>query len=81
MDDVSDPEENENNWGEPAGVDKGKKNIKRMMNTDSVLAKVAFERIILDEAHQIKNKNTSASKSACRIAAQSHWCLSGTPVR
>lgn len=39
-----------------------------------------WERIILDEAHVIKSKNTTSAKAASFIEAQCRWCLTGTPI-
>ncbi|KAF9286692.1 hypothetical protein BGZ68_002645 [Mortierella alpina] len=46
-----------------------------------VLFKVKFHRVVLDEAHTIKNKQTKASIACARIAANYRWCLTGTPIQ
>ncbi|CAG8530193.1 16588_t:CDS:10 [Funneliformis mosseae] len=38
-------------------------------------------RIILDEAHIIKDINTVQSKAACSLKAERRWCLTGTPIQ
>lgn len=38
-------------------------------------------RIILDEAHTIKNRNAKATQAACGLDAQYRWCLTGTPMQ
>lgn len=40
-----------------------------------------FHRVILDEAQNIKNRNTKTAIAACRITATHRWCLSGTPMQ
>lgn len=46
----------------------------------SSLANLHWARIILDEAHCIKNKNTKSSKAVCRLNADARWCVTGTPL-
>lgn len=40
-----------------------------------------FHRVFLDEAQNIKNRNTKAAIAACRVSATYRWCLSGTPMQ
>jgi SNF2 family DNA or RNA helicase len=47
---------------------------------DSPLAKIKWKRVILDEAHRIKNHQTKASKTMCLIKAKYRFALTGTPI-
>lgn len=42
---------------------------------------VAWWRVVLDEAHTIKNWKAKVSKAACNLTAHSRWGLTGTPVQ
>ncbi|KAF2751496.1 hypothetical protein M011DRAFT_394737 [Sporormia fimetaria CBS 119925] len=37
-------------------------------------------RVILDEAHNIKNKDTVSSKAAADLVTKYRWCMTGTPM-
>lgn len=40
-----------------------------------------FWRIILDEAHIIKNRNSQKAKACFQLAGVYKWCLTGTPIQ
>jgi len=45
------------------------------------LLKLDWKRIILDEAHGIKNPSTVVSRACCALRATTRWCVTGTPVQ
>ncbi|ESW20203.1 hypothetical protein PHAVU_006G189200 [Phaseolus vulgaris] len=63
------------------------KNNKKGLDTailDSVarpLAKVAWFRVVLDEAQSIKNHRTQVARACWGLRAKRRWCLSGTPIQ
>lgn len=40
-----------------------------------------FPSVVLDEAHNIKERSTNAAKAAFALNAKYKWCLSGTPLQ
>jgi SNF2 family DNA or RNA helicase len=44
------------------------------------LNSVRWHRLVLDEAHRVKNKNSKASKCIASIHRDITWCLTGTPI-
>ncbi|KAJ6292496.1 hypothetical protein OIU78_024635 [Salix suchowensis] len=70
----------------PSSGKKGSKNKKRMDSAmlESIarpLAKVAWFRVVLDEAQSIKNHRTQAARACWGLRAKRRWCLSGTPIQ
>jgi len=47
---------------------------------DTPIHKKSWDRIILDEAHEIRNKSSKLFKSVNRIKAEIKWIVTGTPV-
>lgn len=45
------------------------------------LRSINWFRIVLDEAHTIRNQTTSISKACCALLAQRRWAVTGTPVQ
>ncbi|VDN08015.1 unnamed protein product [Thelazia callipaeda] len=72
----NDGQSNESNGSEEEKVT----NRKISRKSNSALLKIFWERIILDEAHQIKNRASRVSKACCKIPARARWCLTGTPI-
>lgn len=44
------------------------------------LFKIKWRRVVLDEAHVVRNHNTGLSQAVCELEADSRWCVTGTPV-
>ncbi|CVK84371.1 uncharacterized protein FPRN_01930 [Fusarium proliferatum] len=45
------------------------------------LSKVHWFRIVLDEAHDIRNRRTNQFKAVIALSAKHRWCLTGTPIQ
>ncbi|KAK4501322.1 hypothetical protein PRZ48_007130 [Zasmidium cellare] len=48
---------------------------------DSPIHAIHFHRLILDEAHSIKSRQTGVAKACFALNGTYKWCLSGTPVQ
>ena len=47
----------------------------------SPLFQCEWFRVILDEGHTIRTRQTLMSKAACALEAENRWCLTGTPLQ
>lgn len=45
-----------------------------------MLFQVRWERVILDEAHTIRNPKTMLAQGVVQLDAKYRWCLTGTPL-
>ncbi|KAK3069961.1 hypothetical protein LTS18_000184, partial [Coniosporium uncinatum] len=62
---------------ETKGWDRGEDIVKE----DSPIHAIHWHRLILDEAHSIKSRQTSVAKACFALKGTYKWCLSGTPVQ
>ncbi|KAG7294426.1 hypothetical protein NEMBOFW57_004497 [Staphylotrichum longicolle] len=49
--------------------------------TDSFLFSILWKRIILDEAHVIRNTKSQVSQAICALEASARWAVTGTPIQ
>lgn len=57
------------------------KKSKAKSKVKDALFKVKWWRVVLDEAHNIKNRNTKAAQACCALDTRNRWCLTGTPMQ
>lgn len=53
----------------------------RHVREQSLLHAMKWRRIILDEAHHIKERTSNTARSAFALQSDFKWCLSGTPLQ
>ncbi|KAL3418209.1 DNA repair protein rad16 [Phlyctema vagabunda] len=61
--------------------EKGFKRKGGLHKEKSVIHQIQFHRVILDEAHNIKQRTTGCAKACFALKADHKWCLSGTPLQ
>lgn len=59
----------------------GFKRVSGTYKEKSVLHSIKFYRVILDEAHSIKDRQSGTAKSVNSLQCEKRWCLSGTPLQ
>ena len=67
---------------EKLGDAKDSDEIKELLRrSNSPLGKIKWKRIVLDEAHRIKNHTTKANKIICSLNSKYRIAMTGTPVQ
>lgn len=59
----------------------GFKRVDGVHKERSVLHSMKFYRVVLDEAHSIKDRQSGTAKSVNNLKCEKKWCLSGTPLQ
>ncbi|KAK9412710.1 hypothetical protein SUNI508_12410 [Seiridium unicorne] len=55
--------------------------LSSVCNSKRVLQKFMWNRVVLDEAHWIRNDATQQFKAARSLTARKRWCVTGTPIQ
>ena len=54
--------------------------VQRKGKPASPLLSIGWDRVILDEAHEIRNRASGVHRACLALRARIRWCLSGTPI-
>ncbi|CAG9565694.1 unnamed protein product [Danaus chrysippus] len=54
--------------------------LQRESEKGGVLTRVRWRRVILDEAHVVRNHKSATSAAVCSLSAAGRWALTGTPL-
>lgn len=52
-----------------------------MNQSDSIIFHIEWFRVVLDEAHMIRRRETTLYQAATQLSARFRWCLTGTPIQ
>ena len=55
--------------------------VARAHEARNSLFRIDWDRVILDEGHIIRGRNTLQSRACCELSAKKRWVLTGTPVQ
>ncbi|PZC72047.1 hypothetical protein B5X24_HaOG211972 [Helicoverpa armigera] len=55
--------------------------MQRDHEKNGVLMRIAWRRVILDEAHVVRNHKSATCNAVTSLHASRRWCLTGTPVQ
>ncbi|XP_037031169.1 transcription termination factor 2-like isoform X1 [Bradysia coprophila] len=55
--------------------------VRTEVEKNYVLNRIKWDRIVLDEAHTIRNYTSKQSLTCCRLQAKRKWALTGTPIQ
>lgn len=58
----------------------GVANFRGKVEEPDPLVSVRWHRVIIDEAHNIRNSSAACSKAVSKLQAKYRWCLTATPV-
>ncbi|KZS92628.1 hypothetical protein SISNIDRAFT_412173 [Sistotremastrum niveocremeum HHB9708] len=53
----------------------------QIIKEKSAMHQIEWNRVVLDEAHNIKERSTNTAKAAFELKSTYKWCLSGTPLQ
>ncbi|KAJ3811277.1 SNF2 family N-terminal domain-containing protein [Lentinula aff. lateritia] len=53
----------------------------KIIKEQSPVHQILWHRVVLDEAHNIKDRGSNTAKASFELEAVSRWCLSGTPLQ